>query len=221
MSLALGTVALPTPAAAQVWVGNEAPRRGSVELSGAALWSGAQDLAERYATLTGNPGAGDSSVDLFTSDPRVTPTVGAQVSLGVYLTRAVSIEGGVRYARPEISVRLSDDFEGAPDVTATSTLTQYVFTGSVLMHFGGEGRVRPFIAAGAGHLRDVHEGNELVETGLEYHGKAGVKMWFGSGRGKLGIRAEGGLAVLDGGFSFDEAERRVVPTATVGLSYLF
>lgn len=217
----LAGVALPLDAAAQVWVGGDVPRKGSVEVSAGALWSGPQDLPGRDATLTGNPGTGNNSVELFSSDPTVKAAIGVQATIGFYVTRALSIEGGVRYARPQISVRLSDDFEGAPDVTATTTLTNYVFTGSLLMHFGGEGRVRPFVAAGAGHLRDVHEGNELVETGTEYHGKVGVKMWFGSGRSRMGLRAEGGVAVLDGGFSFEEATRRFAPIASVGLSYVF
>jgi hypothetical protein len=207
-------------AAAQLYVGRGGPRRGAVEISGGGTWSAGQDLASRDAALTGNPGAGLSTVDLFRSEPSLDPVIGAQALVGVYVTRAVAIEGGVQFSRPTLSVQLSDDFEDAADVTATTAITQYLFTGSVLYHFGRPGRVAPFIAAGAGHLRDVHSGNELVETGTEYHGKLGVKIWTGAGRRRLGIRAEGGLSMRSGGFNFDE-DRRVVPTAAVSLAYLF
>lgn len=209
-----------TDAAAQLYVGSGGPRRGAVEISGGGIWSAGQDLASREALLTGNPGSGLNSVRLFTSEPSLDPVIGAQALVGVYVTRTLAIEGGVQYSRPTLSVRLGDDFEDAPDVTATTAITQYLFTGSVLYHFGRPGRVAPFIAAGAGHLRDVHAGNELVETGTEFHGKLGVKIWTGDGRRRFGIRAEGGLSMRNGGFNFDE-DRRIVPTAAVSLAYLF
>jgi hypothetical protein len=209
-----------TDAAAQLYVGSGGPRRGAVEISGGGIWSAGQDLASREALLTGNPGSGLNSVRLFTSEPSLDPVIGAQALVGVYVTRTLAIEGGVQYSRPTLSVRLGDDFEDAPDVTATTAITQYLFTGSVLYHFGRPGRVAPFIAAGAGHLRDVHAGNEVVETGTELHGKLGVKIWTGDGRRRFGIRAEGGLSMRNGGFNFDE-DRRIVPTAAVSLAYLF
>lgn len=205
---------------AQVVFGRDVPRRGSVEIGGAAVWSGSQSLPDQAAGLTPNPGTGAGSFDLFESDVSLDAAIGAQATVAFYLTRALALEGGFRFARPNLTVRLSEDFEGAPDVTATETVTQYLFTGSLVYHFGGRGKVTPFIAGGAGHARDVHEGNELVETGTEFHGKAGVKIWLGSGRGKLGLRLEGGVSVIDGGFSFEEG-RRTAPTAAAGIAYLF
>jgi hypothetical protein len=86
-------------------------------------------------------------------------------------------------------------------------------------HFGGSGRTVPFIAGGAGHIRDVAPGNDFVETGVEYHGKAGVKSWFGRRR-NVAFRAEAGISVRDGGLSFDE-ERRIVPAVAASFLYLF
>ncbi len=126
----------------------------------------------------------------------------------------------MQYSRPTLSVTLSDDFEDAPSLTATTAITQYLFTGSVVYHFGTSPSAVPFIAVGAGHLRDVHNGNELLDTGIEYHGNVGVKWWTGSGRGRIGVRAEGGLSMRTGVFDFDD-ERRVVPTGAVSLAYLF
>jgi len=207
-------------AAAQVWVGRSGPRAGAVEISAGGMWSAGQDLAERAAALTPNPGTGSSAFDLFRSEPTLEPVIGAQALVGYYITRAFAIEGGMQYSRPTLSVRLENDFEGAPSLTATTDITQYLFTGSALYHFGRSPRVTPFVAAGAGHLRDVHNGNELIETGVEYHAKFGVKWWTGRGRGRLGLRAEGGVSLRTGGFNFDE-DRRLVPTAAISLAYLF
>lgn len=205
---------------AQVFIGRDVPRRGSVEIGGAAVWAGAQDLPEQTASLTPNPGTGTGSFQLFSSEPTLDAAIGAQATVAYYLTPALALEGGFRFARPNLTVRLTDDFEGAPDVIASSTVTQYLFTGSLVYHFGGRGRVTPFIAGGAGHARDAHEGNELVETGTEFHGAAGVKIWFAAGRRKVGLRLEGGFSMIDGGFSFEEG-RRTAPMAAAGIAYIF
>ncbi len=205
---------------AQVFIGRDVPRRGSVEIGGAAVWAGSQQLPEQAALLTPNPGTGSGSFQLFNSEPTLDATIGAQATVAVYLTPMLALEGGFRFARPNLTVRLTDDFEGAPDITARSTVTQYLFTGSLVYHFGGRGRVTPFLAAGAGHARDAHGGNELVETGTEFHGTAGVKIWFATGRRKVGLRLEGGVSVIDGGFSFEEG-RRSAPTAAAGIAYVF
>lgn len=217
---ALVTLLAASDAVAQVWIGSDAARRGSVEVSGAVTWSGGQSLPPRDATLTPNPGTGASSFVLFETESSLESALGGRAAVGVYVTRRLAVEGGIHYARPQLRTLLTNDFEGAPDVTATTPMTQYLFTGSILYHFGDSPRAVPFIAAGAGHLRDVHAANELVETGTEYHGLAGVKIWFGRGGRKLGLRAEGGVSVIEGGFSFEEGTR-TVPTAAIGLSYLF
>jgi hypothetical protein len=205
---------------AQVFIGRSVPRRGSVEIGGAGAWAGSQQLPEQAALLTPNPGTGSGSFQLFNSEPTLDAALGGQATVAFYLTPALALEGGFRFARPNLTVRLTDDFEGAPDLTASSTVTQYLFTGSLVYHFGGRGRVTPFVAGGAGHARDAHDGNELVETGTEFHGSAGVKIWFASGRRKVGLRLEGGVSMIDGGFSFEEG-RRTAPTAAAGIAYLF
>ena len=210
---------LPAAADAQVWLGKTKPRPGSVEISGGGTWTGGQSLPRSAVTLTANPSGGLSSFEQFTSEPSMDPAFGVQGALAVYVTRAIAIEGGVRFSRPQLKVGLANDVEGAPDITASTTMSSYLFTGSLVYNVGAQDRTVPFIAAGAGHLRDLHSGNELVETGTEYHGKAGVKMWFGRTR-KVGLRVEAGVSVRDGGFSY-ENDRRFVPTAAASLVYLY
>jgi hypothetical protein len=218
----LMTACVPAVTSAQVFIGAAKPRPGSVEISGGGLLAGGQDLPDQAATLTPNPSTGSSSFELFNANPSLGAGFGAQGMVTVYLTRALAVEGGLQFSRPQLKVELSDDVEDAPDVTASTTITEYVFTGSLVYHFWGSGRTVPFVAGGAGHLRDAHSGNGVVETGIEYHATGGVKMWFPDSRQarRFGLRAEAGLSVRDGGFSFDE-DRRMVPFAAVSFLYLF
>lgn len=213
-------LATPRMADAQVWVGASGPRPGSTEIAvGGGFNLGASYDTER-ATLTPNPSGGQGSFDLFDTETKLRSAPAAQAYLAVYVTRSLAVEAGFQFARPVLEVRLTDDFEDAPDVTATTPITQYLFTGSLVYHFGRPGAgVTPFVAGGAGHVRDVHSGNGLIDTGTEYHGKAGVKLWFGR-RQKAGLRLEGGLSIRDGGFTLDE-DRRIVPNASASFAYRF
>lgn len=209
---------IPNPVDAQVFVRRDTPRRGSLEISAGATGTGGQSLPAGSAALT-NPSVGQSSFTLFTVEPAIGAVVGARGGVAVYVTRALAIEGGVQFSRPQLKVRVGNDAEAAADVTSSTTITSYVFTGSVLYHFGGSRRTVPFLLLGGGHLRDVHNANELLETGTEFHGMAGVKVRFGARR-KLGLRAEAGVSLRDGGFSYDD-DRRVAPMVAISLLYLY
>jgi hypothetical protein len=218
--LAAMLLAVPSAAAAQVFVGATRPRPGSVEMAVGGVWNLGTDFGSADATLTPNPSGGQTSFDLFSTETKLGGAPGALFLVGVYVTRSIAVEGGVQYARPTLEVRLTDDFENAPDVTATTSISQYLFTGSLVYHFARPGaKTAPFVAGGAGHVRDVHAGNGLVETGLEYHGKAGVKLWFGR-RQNNGLRIEGGISFRDGGFTLDD-DHRVVPSASASYAYRF
>jgi hypothetical protein len=207
------------PASAQVYIGRDVPHAGSIEASGGVLWNQAYDFGSANATLTRNPGTGTGPFTLFTSGTGVDAGIGVQARVGVFLSRALSVEGGVQYSRPVLSSTLSNDFEQADSTTATETLTRYVFDGTVLYHFG-KGKAMPFVAAGGGYIRELHDGYGVVETGNEFHAGAGLKYWFSGGKHRLGLRAEAGAMSRSGGVDFDDT-RRTVMTACGGLAYLF
>jgi hypothetical protein len=218
----LAGCAAASTAHAQTYIRGGGPRGGSIELTGGASISPGFDLDSAQAELT--RGAQSDGLDLFATDGEVSGFPGFYARLGVYLSRAISVEGGLRYAKPEIRYRLSDDFESAADDTASESASHYVFDGSVLFHFTGAsfggGRGMPFVSAGGGYIRELHEGNELVETGNEFHATAGIKYWFGSGRRRFGLRGEFGVSSRQKGFE-DSEERRMLPIALGGISYLF
>ena len=146
---------------------------------------GGYDLGPIAAEETRNTGAGAGPFVLFTATSRVKPSVGLQGRLGVFIAQSASLEAGIQFARPTLSSRLSDDAESAPDVTATETLTSLVVDGSLVLHLSGlsfaGGKGVPFVRGGAGYIRELHEKNEVVETGREYHAGAGTArlVWTG------------------------------------------
>jgi hypothetical protein len=218
----LAVLSVASIANAQVYVGAGTPARGSIEIGGGGVWAAGFDMGSRQAGLSRSTAT--DRFDLFSVESKVSGFPGVHARVGFYLTSAVAIEGGVRFARPKLSVRLSGDAESAPDETATQTANHYLFDGSVLFHFTrasfAGGRGVPFVSGGAGYVRELHERNELVETGREYHATGGIKYWFGSGRRRLGLRAEVGLSAREKGFD-DEEKRRMLPLALGGLTFLF
>lgn len=215
---------MASPAAAQLLSRPEAPRRGSWEIGGGATWGASTDFGEQRAQQTRNPTTGSEPFDVFVADSSLQSAPGVQAYVAFYLTRAISLEAGARYARPQLRVRLSSDVEDAEPITAEEDVSQYQFEGSLVLHLTNltfaNGRAVPFVIGGAGHVRDLHQGNELVETGSEFHGGGGLKWWFGSGPGRWGLRVEARATSREGGFDLAE-DRRTVASAAVSLAYLF
>lgn len=220
--LSIAVLSLAAVAEAQVYLGGNAPRRGSFEAAGGGMFAPGFDLGSVTAELTRSTPT--DKFDLFTSDSEVSGFQGVFVRLGYYLSESFSVEGGMRYARPALSVHLSGDAESAPDVTADETLSHYLFEGSVLWHLRelsfASGSAIPYVSGGAGYLRELHEGNQVVETGQEYHALAGLNYWLGAGAHRFGLRVEAGLSVRKKGFDSDESLRtqRIV---FGGVSYVF
>jgi hypothetical protein len=205
------------------FVYRDTPHAGSLEMSGGIIWIGGFTGGTSTAELTRN-GELSGGFDLFTADAEMKARPGAVGRITVFLSNRVAIEGGVRFSQPMVTYRLSGDVEEASETTAEETLARYAFTGSLVVHLRGMGpgvSAVPFLAIGAGYLRDLHQGNELLETGTELHGLVGFKYWFNStASSRFGLRGEAGLSRTDGGFDFSD-KSRVVPIVSASLVYLF
>ena len=119
---------------------------------------------------------------------------------------------------------LSNDFESAPNIDADEQVTQYVIDGTLVYQFVtmSNGRAGLFVDGGGGYLRQLDDGNENVTTGSQFHGGGGLHYWFGSGSHRLGLRVEGRLAGRSGSVDLSpDQKRRVMPTFSAGLAYLF
>ena len=131
IAAAVALLTLPAVAGAQARLG-----KGSVEVSGGITYIGGYSFDERTAEQTANSGSTGAPFDFFTTDSEIKPVVGYRARLGYFFSRSLSIEGGLRFAKPVYEVRITDDFENAPDSTAEEDLSQYLFDGSLVYHFG-------------------------------------------------------------------------------------
>ena len=215
--LAFHLLGLAAPASAQ-----SAGAGGVWEVGGGGLFLGGYDLGRKTAELT--PNTGNNPVTLFTTSNKVRPVFGVQARIGYVVSEALAIEVGLRFARPTYEARVTEDFENAADTTIEESLSEYVFEGSALWHFTGAGfaggRAVPFAFGGVGYMRELHDGDVLVEDGIEYHAGLGLKWWFSDRRRGFGIRGDGGISIRDGAFDFKDG-RRIVPMASGSLIYRF
>jgi hypothetical protein len=190
--------------------GHAQTRPRSFELTVAGVWTGGSSLGRDEATETRNQtGGGDFT--LFVGSTDIEPGVGAEARLAFYVTDRIAIEGGGLFARQRVSTRLTNDAENAPNVTAEEDLDEYVIDGAIVFLLQPLGRIVPFVRAGAGYLRQLHEDQSLAETGVAYHAGGGVSYWLGSvGKGfvkRWGLRGDARLLIRDGGFSLDDEVR--------------
>ena len=186
---------------------------GHVELSGGAGIFGGATLGTRDADLRTT--SANQPYRLFTTSSRMAMAPGFDVRVGVALSPRYAVEGHLAYGRPELRTELSSDAESAPSITAVEAVDQYVIDGGLVVHLGllGNG-VRPFVTAGAGYLRQLHEGQVVVEDGSVFYAGGGLKyglMSRSQGLVKiLGLRGDARLNVLSGGIHVDDRVRRHV-----------
>jgi hypothetical protein len=210
--IAAGALALASVAPARA----QGPTRGTVEMSGGVEVAAGHDLGRRTAQLTSNTGTTGGTFDFFDVKGRIKTSYGLVARIGVYVTPVFAVEGGVHWLRPIMAQTITDDTESAPNTTAEETLNQYLFDGSAVWHLG-RGKSRPFVYGGAGYIRQLHEGDALVEEGLEIHAGLGLKWSIGR---HVGIRGEAGISIRDGSTD-EEDKRRTVPTAAGSIIWVF
>ncbi len=142
---------------------------------GGGLFTGST-LGAREAALRGNS-VPSSSSRLFSTDTRLARSPFVEGWLGYPVTRRVEVEGRLTFGRPELQTSITGDIEGAPSTTAVERLDQYLIEGGIAVALDEWrfGRTVPFIAGGAGYLRQRHEGQILIEEGHSFYVGGGVK----------------------------------------------
>ena len=194
-----------------------------IEAAVGGLWLGGASLGSSTAELRANRTGTPAPFTLFTTESRFGSAPGLDVRVGYGLSKTFSVEFGLAYGRPELRTRIDDDVENAPELTVAESIQQYFFDGSVVMlldRFAIGGRTVPFVSGGAGYLRQLHDGQTLVESGQVYHLGGGIKHWLalrdsGFVRG-AGIRVDGRLYLLVKGI---ELEERVRPHGAISGSF--
>jgi hypothetical protein len=137
-----------------------------------------------------------------------------QADVGFSFNRRWGIEGSVTKSSPDLRSSVSADAEGAPGLTAIERVDQYVIEGRVVITLEElrlSERTLPFATAGAGYLRQLHQGHTLIEEGRAFHVGGGLKHWLlARDRGLLkaaGIRLDARLYVLTSGITLDDDAR--------------
>ena len=207
---------LPAPAA---FAQTSGPPSSRVEVGIGALWVGSQALGETAVTETTSAG---EKRQLFHTASELAGAAGLAARLGVRITRSLVAEAEATYLKPQLRIALSGDSEGAAPVTATETVQQFTFGGGVLWYLPVRrvARVAPFVTAGGGYLRQLHEQATLVESGRYYQFGAGASLLLASGRHfhtrGIGARAEARAIVRSRGVAFDGGSK-TSPAAGISL----
>jgi hypothetical protein len=150
---------------------------------------------------------------LFSTDSRIAPALALEARVAYALTRRYVIEGRFGFSQPEVRTAISDDVEGAPSLDVAERIDQYTFEGAVVVMLPGLRftSLVPFVSAGAGYLRQLHEGLTLVEDGVLYHVGGGVRqMLLARPQGLIkaaGFRGDVRVHVLTGGIEIGEGPR--------------
>ena len=183
-----------------------------VELSVLGGLFGSTDLGKVPANMLGNQVPTSGQVAVFTTSTRILAAPAVEGRVGVRVWRQLWVEGGGSYARPDFSVEISGDTEGAPDVTAVSRLTQV--TADVSVQYRWQGRLAPYAFAGGGVLRQLDEPRTTAENGTMYYAGAGLRWRIAPASrgfmGRLAIRGEGRIVMTDGGIALAEGRPATV-----------
>jgi hypothetical protein len=179
---------------------------GAGTLGGAKLES--EDANIRANDTTFRPYQLFRVTSLFGSTPFV------ETRTSVAMSRRWSLEGVFVFSHPELRSSISRDVEGASPRTIVERVDQYFVEGSLVLMLDElrlGSRTVPFVAGGAGYLRQLHEGHTVIEEGHLYHLGGGIKHWMlARERGVIraaGVRADGNVYLLAGGIAFQSRSR--------------
>lgn len=198
-----------TPAYAQV-AAVPSIRWVEIDLGGGLL--GGARLGTVDANLRANERT-EQAYRLFTADHRFARTPELYVRAARPFSRRWGVEGGVTISRPVLRADARADVEGAPPLTISETVDQYFIEAAVVIAFEELrlGRLVPFATGGAGYLRQLHEGQTVIDHGQLLQAGAGVRYPFVSRASGVvrtaGLRADVRGYVLRGGVSIEDRLR--------------
>jgi hypothetical protein len=220
MRTALLPLAVLTLWASPAWAQGPAPRPRSFEVSVGGIALGPMDFG---TTLIANQ-SGAPEVTFFNAATEIGTGTGFDGRLAFNITRSLAVEGGLVWTRATLESRITSDVEGIPDVTLAQDLDTYFVEASAVWHLRRltlGGNVLPFVAGGAGYLRQLDDEKLLTDDpGQVYHAGGGVKVLFrqrprGFIRG-LGVRTDARVYFLTSGVELDDSRDRQTRWAVSG-----
>lgn len=187
-------------------------------------WNGGANAGERDANETTSAGG---TYRLFASETELGATTGIEASLGLRLARFIHAELIASFGQVALRSHISSDVEGIPDTDASESIGELTVEASAMIHLAVwqlPRRAMPYIAAGGGYLRHLHEGRMLVETGAVYHVGGGILVPLTSpsaGRTRTtALRFDARARVRKGG-AFPDDTPRTSPSVAVSFVWKF
>ena len=217
-SLALVVFAIAAAPAAAQRVTRSDPKR---EVTFAATWVGPVTFSTTPANLL-RPDGG--TLPLFTTTNGLAPGVGADIDVGLWLTRSITVEGTAGWSRTNLRTRVTGDFEGAADTTVTETIARFAVEGSALWTFARRGHARYFARGGAGWMNELVGDATYHARGIVGNAGVGMKYWCGNprpGASRIGLRVEGRAVIRDRGVSLGGGRVTVAAVAAGGIVFGF
>jgi hypothetical protein len=184
---------------------------GRLDLSLGGVWIGQQTLGSRTATET-TPTLG--TLPLFSTSSTLDGAPAVEGRVGWRIARALTVEAEASYGRPELTIAISNDREGAEPATPTERVQQFTVGGGLVWYLPiRRSRVAPFVTGGAGYLRQLHESATLVQTGRYYQFGGGFTVLLASRPRSMlkaaGLRVDARAIVRVDGVAFDSSAHAV------------
>lgn len=180
-----------------------------LDLGGA--WIGGGSLGSTDATYTTPSG---QSFTLFSTSQSWSGGAGVIAHVQVRLTPRIALEAAESWTRPEIRASISGDFEGAANTTATSTVSQFITSGGIVISMKPRGKWTPFLRGTVGWLRHLSNDETFYQDGVSYDIGAGVKYAWRQKSGHVkpyGLRADVWLNVRSGGLELAQKSKVMAP----------
>lgn len=197
-----------------------APEPGRFEVAFGPVWIGRQALGSTDANETTGTGG---SLRLFATSTELAAAPGIEGRVAVRVWRSISGEASATYTAPQIRTEVSSDSESAASLTSSERIQQFTIGGGIVWSLPNgrpASRLTPFVTAGAGYLRQLHDAATLVETGRFYQFGGGAKYLFVSRPGShlkgIGARVDVRAVVRQQGVAFDDG-RHVSPAIGASL----
>ena len=174
--------------------------------------------AIHFASVPANEIApGGNTLTLFQSRSGLETTPAVVARLGVRIAARWWAESAFGLGSTNLVTDITHDRETGA-ATVSEPVTQYAVEGGLALRLRGSspGRLKPFLGAGGGYLRQVHDGRMFVDTGWSAYAGGGIHYLLkqaatGAVKG-LGIRVDARAAFAGGGTSLD-GDVHVAPAA--------
>jgi hypothetical protein len=205
----LGVVVVAFLASAPGALAQTAVKPGRFELSIGAGWIGRVSLGSHDANEVTGSG---SAFRLFSSSTELAPSATLEARFGLRLTRSIDVEAAGMYGRPDMRIRIQNDFEtsNAP-LVASSTIHQFMIGGAGLWYPARARlgtRTRLFVRGGANFVRQVQGGRILAVDGATYEVGGGAKVLLATRDAAkvngIGARVDARAVVWSGAVTLDE-----------------